>query len=68
MTVNIFNYKKLCRYVAETYENEFVSAAGDSRLIIYCQMSGIETASMTGEIGLHIYQIHILLRIRCEIF
>ena len=35
----------LCRYLAENYEEEFISAAGDSGLTFSGQMSAVETAS-----------------------
>ena len=37
---------KLYRYISETYENEFVSAAGDSGLVFSGQMIVIEIASI----------------------
>ena len=38
----------LCRCLAETYEDEFISAAGDSS-----QMSAVETASIMSDVGLN---------------
>ena len=53
----------LCRYLAENYEEEFISAAGDSGLTFSGQMSAVETASMMSDVGLNISQLRILLRI-----
>ena len=53
----------LCRYLAGNYEDEFLSAAGDSGLIFSGQMSAIETASLMSDVGLNISQLRILLRI-----
>ena len=53
----------LCHYIAEYYEDEFVSAAGDSGLTFSSSMSAIETASMMNDIGINISQLSILLRI-----
>ena len=52
----------LCRYLAENYEDEFISAAGDSGLTFSGQMSAVETASMMSDVGLNISQLRILLR------
>ena len=38
----------LCCCLAETYEDEFISAAGDSS-----QMSAVETASIMSDVGLN---------------
>ena len=54
----------LCHYIAEYYEDEFVSAAEDSGLTYSDSMSTIETASMMNDVGINISQLHILLRIR----
>ena len=53
----------LCRYLAENYEDEFISAAGDSGLTFSGQMLAIVTTSLMSDIGLIISQLHILLRI-----
>ena len=47
----------VCRYLAENYEDEFITAAGDSGLILSAQMSAVETASMMSDVGLNISQI-----------
>ena len=44
----------VCRYVAENYEDEFITVAGDSGLTFSGQISAIETASMMSDIGLNI--------------
>ena len=36
----------LCRYLAENYEDEFISATGDSGLTFSGQISAVETASL----------------------
>ena len=53
----------LCRYLVDNYEDEFLSAAGDSGLTFSGQMSVVETASLMSEVGLNISQLRILLRI-----
>ena len=53
----------LCRYRTENYEDEFISAAGNSGLTFSGQMSAVETASMTSDVCLNISQLHLLLRI-----
>ena len=53
----------LCRYLAENYEDEFISAAGDSGLTFSGQISAVETASLMSDVGLNIYQLRILLGI-----
>ena len=53
----------LCCYLVETYEEEFISTAGDSSLKFYGQISAVETASMMSDVGFNIYQLRILLRI-----
>ena len=53
----------LCRYLADNYEDAFISAAGDSGLTFSGQMSAVETAILIGNIGLNISQLCILLRI-----
>ena len=40
----------LCRYLAEHYEDEFISAAGDSGLTYSGQMSAVETASLMSDV------------------
>ena len=52
----------LCRCLAENYEDEFITAAGDSSLTFSGQMTGVETVSMMSNTGLNIYQFRILLR------
>ena len=52
----------LCRYLADNYEDEFISAAGDSGLTFSGQMSAVETASLMSDVILNISQLHILLR------
>ena len=46
----------VCHYIAEYYEDEFVSAASDSGLTFSGSMSDIETASMMNDIGINILQ------------
>ena len=53
----------LCHYIAEYYEDEFVSAAGYLGLTFSGSMSAIETVSMMNDVGINISQLHILLRI-----
>ena len=53
----------LCHYIAECYENDFVSATGDSGLTFSSSMSTIETASMMNDVGIHISQLRIILRV-----
>ena len=53
----------LCRYLAEKYEEEFISATRDSGLTFSGQMSADETASMMSDVDLNIYQLRIILRI-----
>ena len=49
--------------MAEYYEDEFVSAAGDSGLTFSASMSAIETTSMINDVDNNISQLRILLRI-----
>ena len=56
-TINLF------RYLADNYEDEFISAAGDSSLTFSGQMSAVKTASMMSDVGLNISQLRIFLRI-----
>ena len=51
----------LCCYLAENYEDEFITATGDSCLTFSSQISAIKTASMMSDVGLNISQLHILL-------
>ena len=44
----------LCHYIAECYENEFVSAAGDSGLTFSSSISTIETISMINDVDINI--------------
>ena len=53
----------LQRYLAENYEDEFISATDDSGLIFSNQMSVVKTTSMVSGIGLNISQLRILLSI-----
>ena len=53
----------MCRYLAENYEDKFISTACDSGLTFSGQMSAIETASLMSDVGLNISQLRILLRI-----
>ena len=53
----------ICRYLAEKYEDEFITTAGDSGLLFSGQISAVETTSMMNDVGLNISQLHILLRI-----
>ena len=52
----------LCRYLADNYEDECISTAGDSGLTFSGQMSAVVTASMMSDVGLNISQLCILLR------
>ena len=54
---------KSCHYIAEFYEEEYISAAGDSGLTFSDSMSVIESTSMINDIGINISQSRILLRI-----
>ena len=47
----------------ENYEDEFISATGESSLIFLGQMPAVETASLLSDIGLNISQLRIILRI-----
>ena len=49
-----------CHYIAEYYEDNFISAAGDSGLTFSSSMSAIETASMMNDVGINISQLCIL--------
>ena len=53
----------LCHYIAEYYEDEFVSAAGDSGLNFSGSISAINTAIMMNDVGINISQLRILLGI-----
>ena len=53
----------VCHYIAEFYEEEYISAAGDSGLTFSSSMSAVKTASMMNDIGINISQLRILLRI-----
>ena len=53
----------LCHYMAEFYEEEYTSAAGDSGLTFSGSMSAIETTGMMNDGGINISQLRILLRI-----
>ena len=53
----------ICRYLADNYEDEFITAAGDSSLSFSGQISAVETTSMISDIGLNISSLRILLRI-----
>ena len=53
----------LCCYLAENYEDEFITATSDSGLTFSGQMLAVEAASMMNAVGLNIYQLCILLRI-----
>ena len=59
-TINLY------RYLADSYEDEFISAADDSGLIFSGQMSAVETASLMSDVGINISQLRILLRILCN--
>ena len=52
-----------CKYIAECYEGEFVSAFCETGLNFSGSISAIETASMTNDVGSNISQLYILLRI-----
>ena len=43
----------LCRYLAENYEDKFITAAGDSGLTLSGQMPVVEIASMLSDISLN---------------
>ena len=53
----------LQHYLAENYEDEFISATDDSDLILSNQMSAVKTTSMVSGVGLNISQLRILLSI-----
>ena len=53
----------LCRYVAENYEDEFITTAGGSDLKLSGQISEVETASMMSDVGHSISHLRILFRI-----
>ena len=42
----------LCHYIAEFYEEEYISATSDSALTFSNSMSAIETASMINDVGI----------------
>ena len=44
----------VCRYLADNYEDELISAAGDSGLTFSDQMSAVETANLISDVGLNI--------------
>ena len=56
----------MCRDLADNYEDEFISTAGDSGLTLSGQMSAVETESLISDVGLNISQLRILLRILCN--
>ena len=53
----------VCHYIAEFYEEEYITVAGDSGLTFSGFMSDIETASMMNDVGINISQLRILIRI-----
>ena len=53
----------LCRYLAKTYEYDFISAVGVTGLAFSGQISAVNSASMMSDIGLNISYLCILLRI-----
>ena len=53
----------LCNYIAEFYEEKYISTAGDSGLTFSGSMSTIETTSVMNDVGINISQLRILLRI-----
>ena len=53
----------LLRYLVDNYEDEFISAAGDSCLTFSGQMSAVKIENLMSDVGLNIYQLRILLRI-----
>ena len=56
-TVSLFSsIINLSRYIAELYEDNFISGAGDSSLIFSSQMTAIKTVSMMSDVGLNISQ------------
>ena len=57
------NTINLCCYLAENYEDEFITTAGDSGLTFFSQMSAVETASMMNDAGHNSFLLRILLRI-----
>ena len=52
----------LCRYLAENYEDEFMTTGGGSSLTFSGQMLSIETASMMNDVGLNISQLCLFLK------
>ena len=52
----------LCRCIAESYEDKFITASSDTSLTFSDQMPGVETTSMMSNAGINIYQFRILLR------
>ena len=52
-----------CHYLADNFEDEFMSAASDTDLEFPGQMISVETTSMMSDVRLNISQLHILLRI-----
>ena len=52
----------LCCYLADNYEDEFISAAGDFGLTFSGQISAVETASLMSDVGLNIFHLRIRLR------
>ena len=52
----------VCHYLADSFENEFMSTAGGMGLNVSGQISYVETIKMMSDIGLNISQLHILLR------
>ena len=53
----------LCHYIPDFYEEEYISAAGESGFKFSGSMSTIETASMMNDVGIHISQLRIILRV-----
>ena len=58
----------LCHYIAEYYEDKFISAASDSSLTFSSRMTIIENASTINDFSINISQLCILLKIYDTIF
>ena len=57
------NVGNICYYLADNFEDEFMSATNDTYLNFSSKASYIETTSMMGDVGSNIYSLCIFLRI-----
>ena len=52
---------KSCHYLADNFEDDFMSTAGDVDHTFSGQTSSVETTSMMSDVGLNISQLYIIL-------